>query len=165
MNKRQRKKQWKKRVCFLPDKQQARIANLRRDVAPLMVDWWNDNADRLGFSLIPPDWVPWPEVNPMPGVEGEHDRNCFFNSHYLNTHTGLPVVVGVHFGLKHIRALLHEYDPVKPPLRHAVNLDWHGRIIDATWGHGVMTGLMVGRAFAVGFCRANQYCTDMGFPK
>ena len=141
-----------------------RRLELLRDVAPHIVLWWNERAKRVGFPLIPDDWVPWPDVCPEP-AGGAHDGQCFFNAKYANREYDLPLVLGVHFAWSQMGQVIHEKDPVKLPLAHAVNLDHKGRIVDITWGAAAQaTGIMVGRAFAFApTMDLKTYCVERGF--
>lgn len=140
------------------------LARMRRDIVPYMIPWWNDRAGRLGFPPIPDDWTSWPEVNPEP-EEGARDKRCFWNAQYINIEHGFPLVVGVHFSRRHVLQMMEKADPTYIPYSHAANLDNKGRIVDLTWGHGQMVGLMVGRAFGVAPRNLKIYCMDRGFTK
>lgn len=140
-----------------------RLAFLR-DVAPLIIPWWNGRAERCGFPLIPDDWVPWSDISNIP-KEGLHDSQCFFISKYANREMQAPIVLGVHFAWSQIGQALHKQDMVKLPLAHAVNLNRQGQVVDFTWGafsHSI--GLMVGRAFGIApTSDLKTYVKDFGF--
>lgn len=150
-------------MSILNHKFQKNLAQLRRDIAPHMIPWWNNRAEQLGYPLIPDDWVSWPGVSSKP-EEGFRNKKCFWNAQYANIEMDAPVVVGIHFGRKDVLRMLKDLDPNRLPYSHAVNLNRRGEIVDFTWGHGQMVGLMVGRAFTI--CHSmnlKTYCAQHGF--
>ncbi len=145
-----------------------RLDEMRREIAPLMIPWWNKRAVMLDrrFPVIPDDWVPWPEVCRAP-KEGTLDGQCFSNAKYLNREYSRPLVLGIHFNWQDVMDMLRDKPPTKIPFAHAVNLDNHGRVVDATWGVAAQaTGLMVGRGFGIApTSDLKTYCKDLGFKK
>ena len=136
---------------------------MRKDITPFVIPWWNEHAEDTGFPPIPKDWVPWPDVHSQPS-EGVHNKLCFFNSKFANREHGHPIILGVHFGRSAIMNMLQGGMPKRLPYAHAVNLDPQGRIVDLTWGHAQMVGLMIGRAFAIApTMDLKTYCSDLGF--
>ncbi len=137
---------------------------MRRDITPLIIPWWNKSVPRTGFPTIPEDWVPWPEVLREP-EEGTRDQMCFHQAKLANREYDMPLVLGIHFGLDDVKALIGERDPPRMPYAHAVNLDKEGRVVDVTWGYMPQSiGMMVGRGFGIApTSDLKTYCKNHGF--
>lgn len=139
------------------------LDEMRRDVAPLMIPWWNWKRP-ASFPAIPDEWVPWPEVRRYP-EEGILDRKCFYWAKYANREHDKPLVLGIHFSRDDIIAMLKHKTPPRIPYAHAVSLDRQGRVIDPVWGYlHQSTGIMVGRGFGIApTIDLKTYCKNLGF--
>lgn len=142
------------------------LDEMRRGIAPRMIPWWNKRAAMLDrrYPVIPPDWIPWPEVRREP-EEGILDQGCFFWAKLANREYNIPLVLGIHFSREDILDMLRDVSPTRIPFTHAVSLDDQGRVVDITWGYLPQSGgLMVGRAFGIAPTgNLKTYCKDWGF--
>lgn len=151
-------------MSILSKKTKVYLTQMRKDLAPHIIELWDAQTEGLARPKIPRDWTPWPDVSEIPEV-GTRDRSCFFNSKLVNREWGLPLILGVYFNKQTVLSLLHEKD-VEMPSAHAVNLGHNGEIVDVTWGQVQMVGIMVGRPFAVApTSNLKAYVSQFGFLK